>query len=106
MPINDAINNLGTMCPVKTMVRPGIVMLQRCVNLTWLPSGKFIVNCFVAGRMFLTGVPSIMNMDVAPVSAIACNVAIIIALRYWGVGCQANVLLWLLMMVKRLAAQT
>ncbi len=25
-------------------------------------------------------------MDVAPVSTIACNVAIVIALRYWGVG--------------------
>ena len=32
------------------------------------------------------GAPSIMNMDIAPVSAIACNVAIVIALRYWGVG--------------------
>ncbi len=32
------------------------------------------------------GVPSMMNMDVAHESAIACNVAIVIALRYWGVG--------------------
>jgi hypothetical protein len=75
------------MCPVKTIVRPGIIMSQRGVDLTWLPLGKFIVNCFVAGRMFLTGVPSIMNMNMAPVSsATACNVAIFIALRYWGVG--------------------
>jgi hypothetical protein len=36
--------------------------------------------------MFLTGVPSMMNMDVAPISAIACDVVIIITLRYWGVG--------------------
>jgi hypothetical protein len=86
MPIKDAIDILGTMCPVKATGRPGIVMLQRCVDSTWLLSGKFIVNCFVAGRMFLMGVPSKMNMDVAPVSAIACDVAIIIALRYWGVG--------------------
>jgi hypothetical protein len=64
------------------MGRPGIVMLHRCVDLTWLPSGKLIFNCFVAGRMFLMGVPSIMNMDVAPVSAIACDVAIVIALKY------------------------
>ncbi len=68
------------------MERLGIVMSHRCVDLNWLPSGKLIVNCFVAGRMFLTGVPSMMNMDVAPVSAIASNVAIIISLRYWGVG--------------------
>ncbi len=86
MPIKDAINNLGTMCPVKTMGRPGIVMSQRCVDLIWLPSGKFIVNCFVAGQTFLTGVPSTTNMNFAPVPAIACNVAIVIALRYWGVG--------------------
>ncbi len=71
MPIKDGINNLGTMWPVKTMGRPGIVMLHRCVDLTWLPSGKLIVNCFVAGQMFLMGVPFIMNMDVAPVSTIA-----------------------------------
>ncbi len=61
-------------------------MLHRCVDLTWLPSGKLIVNCFAAGQMFLTGVPSIMYMDVAPISAIACNIAIVIKLRYWGVG--------------------
>ncbi len=61
-------------------------MLQRCVDLTWLSSGKFIINCFVAGWMFLTGVRSIMNMDVAPVSAIARDVAVFISLRYWGVG--------------------
>ncbi len=86
MPIKDSIDNLGTMCPVNIKGRPWILMLQRCINLTWLPLGKFNVNCFVAGQMFLTGFPSKMNMDVAPVSAIACNVAIIIALRYRGVG--------------------
>jgi hypothetical protein len=32
------------------------------------------------------GAPSIINIDVAPVSAIACNVAIVISLRYWAVG--------------------
>jgi hypothetical protein len=86
MPIKDAIDNLATMCLVKTMGRPGIVMSQRCVNLTWQPFGKFILNCFVAGQMFVTGVPSIMNMDNAPISAIACNVVIFITLRYWGAG--------------------
>jgi hypothetical protein len=68
------------------MGRPGIITLQRWVSLTWLPSGKFNINYFVAGQMFLTGVSSVMNMDVAPVSGIACDVAIVIALRYWGVG--------------------
>jgi hypothetical protein len=55
MPIKNAINNLGTMCPVKIMGRPARVMSQMCVDLTWLSLGKFIVNCFVAGQMFLTG---------------------------------------------------
>jgi hypothetical protein len=32
------------------------------------------------------GAPSIMNMDIAPVSAIAFDVAIVISFRYWGVG--------------------
>ena len=61
-------------------------MSHRSIDLTWLPSGKLIVNCFVAGRMFLMGVPSIMNMGIAFISAIAHDVAIVIALRYWGVG--------------------
>ena len=44
MPINNAIVNVGTMCPVKIVGRPGIVMLHMCVNFTLLPSGKLIVN--------------------------------------------------------------
>ncbi len=82
LPIKDAIDNLGKMRPVKTIGRPWIVMLHRCVNFTWLPPNKFIVSCLVAGRVFLTGVPSIINIDVALVSAIASIDAIVIALRY------------------------
>jgi hypothetical protein len=36
--------------------------------------------------MFLKGVPSIMKIDVAPVSALVWVVAIFIALIYWRVG--------------------
>ncbi len=61
-------------------------MSHRCVDLSWLPSVKLMVNRFVASPMFLTGDPSIMNMVIAPASAIACNLAIVIPLRYWGVG--------------------
>jgi hypothetical protein len=86
MPINNAIDNLGTMWQVKRMGRPGIFMSHRCVDLTWFPSGKLIASCFVAGQMCFMAVPSIMNMGIAPVSAIACNVAIVIALRCWKVG--------------------
>jgi hypothetical protein len=71
MPINDAIVNLGAMCPVKITGRPGIVMSHMCVDFTLLPSGKLIVNGCDEGHKLLTGVPSMINMDVAPVSAIA-----------------------------------
>ena len=82
MPINDAIVNLGTMCPVKVTGRPGIVMSHMCVDFTLLPSGKLIVSGHDEGRKLLTGVPSMIKMDVAPVSAIAWSVIIVIALRY------------------------
>jgi hypothetical protein len=42
MPINDAIINLGTMCPVNIVGRPGIVMSHMCVDFTLLPSGKLM----------------------------------------------------------------
>jgi hypothetical protein len=61
-------------------------MSHRCVIFTWLPYGKFIVSCLVAGCRFLMGVPSIIKIDMALVSAIAYVVAIVIELRYWGVG--------------------
>ena len=86
MPINDAIVNLGTMCPVKIVGRPGIVMLHMCVDFTLLPSGKLIVNGCNEGRKLLTGVPSMINMEVAPVSAIAWFVLIAITLRYCWLG--------------------
>ncbi len=60
--------------------------LHVCVDLTLLPSGKFMVSGWIAGRRFWTGLPSITKIEVAPVSAIACNVAIVIALRYCGEG--------------------
>ncbi len=40
IPINDAINNLGTMCPVNTIGRPGVGMSHMCADLTLLPSGR------------------------------------------------------------------
>ncbi len=49
----------------------------------------------------MTGVPSIMNVDVAPASTIACNVAIVITLRYRGGVGQTDALLWLPMIVER-----
>ena len=82
MPISEAIDNLGTTCPTNTIGSPGIVMLHVCVDLTFVPSGKLIVSGSIAGCRFSHGVPSMMNIEVAPVSAIASVAAIAIALRY------------------------
>ena len=45
-----------------------------------------------ARRRFLLGVPSMMKIKVAPVSAISCNAAMAIALRYCGFGTPNNCL--------------
>jgi hypothetical protein len=79
IPISDAIVIPGTMCPVNTVGRPGIFMSQMCVDVTLLPSGKLIVMGLLDFRRFLTGVPFMMKIEVAPVSAIACVVANVIA---------------------------
>jgi hypothetical protein len=57
-------------------------MSQMCVDVTLLPSGKLIVIGLLDLRRFLTGVPFIMKIDVAPVSAIACDLAIVIAFAH------------------------
>ena len=70
-PIKDAIDRLGTMCPVSISGSPGIVMSQQWVDLILVPSGKLMVRGLVAIRLFSTGVPSMIKMAVAPVSIIA-----------------------------------
>jgi hypothetical protein len=90
IPINNAIVSLGTTCPTSTFGRPGIVMSHVCVNFTFVPSGRLMVSGRMAGRMFLHGVPSMMKIEVAPISAIACYVAMAIALRYCGFGAPNN----------------
>ena len=52
-PISDAINRLGTMCPVSITGSPGIVMSQQCDNLIFDPSGRLIMSGFVATCCFL-----------------------------------------------------
>ena len=58
------------MCPVSIVGNPGIAMSQQCVDFTFAPSGRLIESGFVAIRLLLTGIPSMMNMAVAPVSRI------------------------------------
>jgi hypothetical protein len=86
MPINDAIDNFGTTCPTNTFGSPGIVMSHVCVDFTFDPSGRLIVSGRIAGCRLSHGVPSMMKIDVAPVSAIASDDAMAIALRYCGFG--------------------
>ncbi len=49
IPIKDAMDCLGTMCPTKTVGSPGMVMSYMCVDLTMLPSGNFMVSGWIAG---------------------------------------------------------
>ena len=81
----------GTMCPVSVVGRPVMSISQMCVDLTCLPSGRLIVSGFVAGLLFFTSTPSMKNIEVAPVSAIACEAAILRDLSIVAWGCQASV---------------
>jgi hypothetical protein len=75
IPTNDAIVNPQTMCPVRTVGRPGIIMFHLCIDLTTAPSGKFTLNGFVGICILLIFKLSITNREVAPVSATACVLA-------------------------------
>ncbi len=76
IPKSDAMARFGTMCPVRGRGKPGINTSQVCVDLTWRPSGRFTVSSLVAGCMIWHGVPSLMNIDIAPVSAMPCVLSI------------------------------
>ncbi len=56
------------------------------VDFTLLPSGKLMESGLMARQRFLMGVSSLTKIDVAPVCAIACNIAKVNALRYCGIG--------------------
>jgi hypothetical protein len=62
------------------------VMSHMCVDFTLLPLGKLIVNGCDNGRKLLTGVPSMINMEVALVFVIAWFILITIVLRYCWLG--------------------
>ncbi len=79
--MSNARAKSGTMCPVKTVDRPGIAMLHTWVDLTFLPLGKFIVDGFKVVHLLTMLTLSMMKMDVAPVSVIACKGAIVKAFK-------------------------
>ena len=72
MPISEAIDKLETICPVRIIGRPGMLMLHMCMECTLLPLGRLMVRGSSAGRMLDMGVPTITKMDVAPMLAMAC----------------------------------
>jgi hypothetical protein len=84
--MRDAIVSDGMICHVSTVGRPGIVMSHTCVDHIVLPSGKFIVRADKAIRLLSTSAPSIMKIDVAPVSVMAWFVAIVSTFEYCGMG--------------------
>jgi hypothetical protein len=86
MPKSEAMAKFGTMCSVSIVGRPGMSISQLCIDFTCLPSGRLIVSGFVAGLLFFTSTPSMTNIKVAPVSAMACEAAIIRAFKYCGMG--------------------
>ncbi len=86
MPIRDATVSEGTMCPFKTIGRPGLFMSHICVDITCFLSGKLIVRDFFAMCLLTMSMLSITKIDVTPVSAIAWFVAITIAFKYCVVG--------------------
>jgi hypothetical protein len=90
IPINDATVRCGTMCQVKTVGNPGMVMSQTCVDIICRPLSMLIFEGFDAGGLSTTSMPSMMKMEVAPVSAITWVDAIVIAFRYSFVGLPHN----------------
>ncbi len=86
MPMRDAMVNNGTMCPVKTVGMPGMLISHTCVEYIFLPLGKLIVRGVHVTRLLSVGAPSMMNIDVPPVSAMAWLVANVKGLRYCGIG--------------------
>jgi hypothetical protein len=79
-PTSNANTKFGRMCPVRTVSKPGMAMLHMCVDFTLRPSGRLIINGLDATCLFATLMPSMTNMDVAPMSSI-CNVAIVMAFK-------------------------
>jgi hypothetical protein len=72
MPTSDSTVKSETMCPSSIVGKPGSLKSHTCVGLTTLPLGKLMVGEFVAGLIFLIGVPFNTKTEVAPVSTTPC----------------------------------
>ena len=83
-------------------------MLHTCVECMTPPFGRLMERGFVASQTLFIGVPTNTNIDVAPVSAIACILSIDNAFGIWRadvIACGRNmfddtiVASWLLFLV-------
>jgi hypothetical protein len=81
MPMRDAIVDDGMMCPVNIIGKPRILISHTCVDWTFLLSGKLIVRGDTTIHLLSMAAPSMMKMEVAPMSAIAWLAAIVRELR-------------------------
>ncbi len=61
-------------------------MSQTWVDRIVVPQGKFILSGLVAIRLLSTSALSMMNIAVAPVSAMALFAAMVSAFKYCGIG--------------------
>jgi hypothetical protein len=80
--MRDAIVMPSTIWPVNVVGSPGMLMSQMWVDETLVMSSKLTMMGLFVRRRFLTGVPFMMKIDVAPVLAIACNTAIAIVFTH------------------------
>ncbi len=92
MPISKATFRSGMMCPKRVIGNQGIFLSHTCVDLISLPSGRLTVSGFVANCLLSTSILSITKMDIAPVSATARFVVMVIAFRYCGFGLPYEIL--------------
>ena len=74
IPRRDAIAKPGTMCPVRIFGNPGMIMSHMCIDFTMPPFGRLILRGAAVVHTLFMGVPTMTNMEVAPVSAMECDV--------------------------------
>ena len=70
--MREAINKPGTMCPVRIVDSPGMVISHTCVECTTFPFGRFMDKGFVAWQTFAMGILAITITEVTPVSMMVC----------------------------------
>ena len=91
IPNREAIDNSGTICPTSVVGSPGIMMSHICVDITRRPSANDTFSGHVVFCLLWTGIPSMTKIWVAPESAIASSVAIVIvAYAHLEGCCEAN----------------